>query len=286
MITLLKFLVLFPSPTYPVILSNISTIFHGSPAGPSLDAVDAGVPDALAPDDVLEVEGAAVVHGPLGELAARHGRDAAAVGAHEVDSLAAAVVGCAGAGAVSGAINLPDPSGPSSDKSLCAVDGNSLARSDGRERGSRVPAESGGSRGAALHLRRAGAETRHGCATAVALPAAVSRRPVGAGRLAAALDVGRIGRAGTADGHAASRRAGRCRKADTWVGQSAMGSTFSTGIIIINQLGHTSTTAGTNAWLVSGRHDVGGRGEEESESCELHFELSGLEAGLEELTGL
>ena len=49
---------------------DITTVLHGAPAGPGLDAVHVGVPDPLAPDDVLEVECRAVVHDPLGDLLA------------------------------------------------------------------------------------------------------------------------------------------------------------------------------------------------------------------------
>lgn len=44
---------------------------HAAPASPSLGLLVDGVgPDPLAPDDILDVEGLAVVHDPLGNLAA------------------------------------------------------------------------------------------------------------------------------------------------------------------------------------------------------------------------
>ena len=48
-------------------------VLHGTPAGPGLDLILRRVPNPLAPDDILEVEGGAVVHDPLGDLPARGG---------------------------------------------------------------------------------------------------------------------------------------------------------------------------------------------------------------------
>ena len=54
-----------------VVGGGIASVFHQSPVGPGgrgLAALD--VPDALAPDDVFDAEGAGVVHGPFGDRAA------------------------------------------------------------------------------------------------------------------------------------------------------------------------------------------------------------------------
>lgn len=54
----------------PVVLGDIAPVLHGAPAGPAGDRVLGGRPDLLAPDDVLEVEGARVVHDPFGDFGA------------------------------------------------------------------------------------------------------------------------------------------------------------------------------------------------------------------------
>ncbi len=58
-----------------MVLRDVAPVLHGAPAGPRLDTIPPRGPDALAPDDILELERAAVVHDPLGDLPARHGRD-------------------------------------------------------------------------------------------------------------------------------------------------------------------------------------------------------------------
>ena len=76
-------------------------------------------------------------------------------------------------------------------------DRNRLACADrGVSRGA-VSAEARRGGRAALEATRAGALVRRGCTGAVAGPAAVTRAAVGAGSLAAALDVVRVGRAST-----------------------------------------------------------------------------------------
>lgn len=59
----------------PVVGGQITTVLHGAPAGPGLllVLVGADVPDALAPDDVLQSQGAAVLHDPFGNLSAGQG---------------------------------------------------------------------------------------------------------------------------------------------------------------------------------------------------------------------
>lgn len=57
-----------------MVLSQVTTIVHGSPALPVLlRLIDRGSPDLLSPDDILEVQSAAVPHAPLGDLFARKG---------------------------------------------------------------------------------------------------------------------------------------------------------------------------------------------------------------------
>ena len=181
-----------------MVLGNVAPVLHVAPAGPSLDAVDRRTPDFLAPDDILEVECAAVIHNPLGDLAAGHGGHlinlfsvclghvskmatyTTAVRAHKVDCLAAAVIRRPRAGAVSGAVDLPHPARERGNDLLRATHSDRLARTDGREGRRRVSAEARGARRAALHLGRPGALIRDGAAAAVALPAAVARAGVGA----------------------------------------------------------------------------------------------------------
>jgi hypothetical protein len=55
----------------PVVLGKIAPVLHGAPVGPAGDRVLGGRPDLLAPDDVLEVEEARVVHDPFGDVGAR-----------------------------------------------------------------------------------------------------------------------------------------------------------------------------------------------------------------------
>ena len=52
-----------------MILRNISTILHGSPQIPSFDTV-AGLPDALTPDNVFNLERDRVIHNPFGNFLA------------------------------------------------------------------------------------------------------------------------------------------------------------------------------------------------------------------------
>ena len=57
----------------PVVLRDVFTIIHGPPIIPRLDRVGACIPNALSPDDVLELECAAVVHDPFGDFLAGNG---------------------------------------------------------------------------------------------------------------------------------------------------------------------------------------------------------------------
>ena len=59
----------------PVVVGDGSAVLHDAPRGPGLDGVDRGVPDALAPDDVLDLLRGSIAHGPLGEGLAGHGGD-------------------------------------------------------------------------------------------------------------------------------------------------------------------------------------------------------------------
>lgn len=55
----------------PVILSDGATVFHLSPAGPWGNLVPGWVPDLLSPDNILQVQGFAVIHNPLSHAAAK-----------------------------------------------------------------------------------------------------------------------------------------------------------------------------------------------------------------------
>lgn len=57
----------------PVVVCNGASVLHSSPFSPWLPGVPRWVPDLLTPDDVLEIETAAVVHNPLGDRSARLG---------------------------------------------------------------------------------------------------------------------------------------------------------------------------------------------------------------------
>ena len=57
----------------PVVLGDAVPVLHDVPVVPRRHRV-AGTPDLLAPDNILEPKGAAVVHDPLGDLLSRHGR--------------------------------------------------------------------------------------------------------------------------------------------------------------------------------------------------------------------
>lgn len=55
-----------------MVLGQITTVLHGPPVLPSLlRLIDGSGPDLLAPDDILEVQGTAVLHNPLSNLLAR-----------------------------------------------------------------------------------------------------------------------------------------------------------------------------------------------------------------------
>ena len=54
----------------PVIRGDVSTIFHRRPVGPGSLFIAVGFPDVLAPDDILEIEGITILHGPFGDLIA------------------------------------------------------------------------------------------------------------------------------------------------------------------------------------------------------------------------
>jgi hypothetical protein len=53
----------------PVVGGDRSTIFLGTPVVPGSDSVTRWTPDPLAPDDILDIECATIVHDPLGDLA-------------------------------------------------------------------------------------------------------------------------------------------------------------------------------------------------------------------------
>lgn len=251
-----------------MVLGDVASVLHGAPAGPRLDAVDRGVPNALTPNHILEVERAAVIHHPLSDLTAGRGRNldgisicarfhsttqtyTTAIRAHKVNCLATAVIRRAGAGTVPGAVDLPDAALPRGDDLLGALHGDRLAGADGGEGGGAVSAEARGARGAALHLGRARALVGDRGPRAVARPTAVARATVSAGRLGAALDVGGVGGAGPGDANAAGGRAVGGGDADA----------YRTSVMIL--MGWvwgrvTRSAAGPNAGLVDGGH--GGRG--------------------------
>lgn len=54
----------------PVILGDGATVLHQAPLVPWSNLVAGRIPDALTPDDVLEVKPASVVHDPFGDGAA------------------------------------------------------------------------------------------------------------------------------------------------------------------------------------------------------------------------
>ena len=56
-------------PNVPVILCDIAPILHSPPAGPRADTILRRIPDALTPDDILEIQRRAVVHYPFRDLA-------------------------------------------------------------------------------------------------------------------------------------------------------------------------------------------------------------------------
>lgn len=57
-----------------MVFGNGMPILHGAPRLPGLHRVPGPDPDALAPDDVLQVQRGPVVHDPLGDFLAGHGR--------------------------------------------------------------------------------------------------------------------------------------------------------------------------------------------------------------------
>lgn len=206
-----------------MVLGDISTILHGAPAGPGLDTITR-TPDALAPDDILEVQAGTVVHGPLSELAAGHGGNlpgslrsvqaqhrsqslrgtyTTSIRAHVIDRLAAAVIRSTGTGASPGAVNLSDSAGEGSDNLLGTLNSHGLAGPDGGDSWGRIPSEAGGRRRAASHLRRSRAKTSQCAPCAVRCPTTVASGTVGARSLGAALDIGSIRRARSINGNAA-----------------------------------------------------------------------------------
>lgn len=50
----------------PVVLGIVAAVLHNAPVGPASLGVPRRIPDALAPNDILEIESAAVLHDPLG----------------------------------------------------------------------------------------------------------------------------------------------------------------------------------------------------------------------------
>ena len=62
-----------------MVLGNVTPVLHAAPRSPLSFLILARVPDALAPDDVFEVERIAALHDPLGHFAARRGRDLSSV---------------------------------------------------------------------------------------------------------------------------------------------------------------------------------------------------------------
>ena len=191
----------------PVVLGDVAAVLHRAPAVPSLDPIYRRVPDPLSPDDVLEVERAAVVHNPFGNLLARSGGNTSAVRAHHVGGFSTAVVGVTRAGAAANATDLTNATRPSCDDGFGTVYGDLLARADGGDGRSTVPAEADCGRRAALKGTGAGALVGHGRAGAVAGPATVAGGAVGTDGLGAALDVVRIGGAGSGDGNTTAGRA-------------------------------------------------------------------------------
>jgi len=276
----------------PVVLRNIAAVFHGPPRSPGHNRVDSRVPDALAPDDVLDVKCDPVVHGPLGKHLSRDGWDLSPadlcqirsyndgegrtyttpIRAHKVNRLATAVIRRSRARTGSGAEDLPDPSRPGRDERTGAVYGNGLASANGRDGRGAVATEASRARAAALHLRWAGALVRHSCAGAVRGPATVAAGPVGARRLRAALDGGRIGRARAVDGGSASGRAVCGGDAD------AFGEDISAhyGNEAREAGSNTGHTAGAVAGLVDGGERRRGGQDGEDEGSQVH--LDGLGA--------
>lgn len=57
-----------------MILRNLDTVLHASPTRPRPNTILRRVPDALAPDNVFEIQSRSIVHNPLCDLAARNSR--------------------------------------------------------------------------------------------------------------------------------------------------------------------------------------------------------------------
>jgi len=118
--------------------------------------------------------------------------------------------------AVSRAIDLAHPSRPCCHDRVGTADSHGLARTNGGDSRGAITTKTGGGGAAALELARAGTLVGHGAASAVRSPSTVAAGSVATRRLGAALDVGRVGRAGAVDGGAARGRAGRGGDADAW----------------------------------------------------------------------
>lgn len=66
----------------PMILCHITSILHGPPLSPWLDAIGTRGPDLLSPNDILHVQRAAIVHDPFSDGTTTHCGDPTAIRAH------------------------------------------------------------------------------------------------------------------------------------------------------------------------------------------------------------
>jgi len=154
-------------------------------------------PESVADCHIVSILGPVV---PMGE-----GTYTTAIRAHEVGCKTTAMIRTSRTRAVPLAPDFPNPSWESSNDLLGCVDRNSLAGSNGWDLGRRVTSEASSSRRAALHLRWAGALVAYRSASAVRLPATVSRRTFWLG---AAFNVGSVRGTGAGDRGAAGSFAG------------------------------------------------------------------------------